>query len=97
MSKENRDRLEETTIENISIQEDQLEQKEDCKADDREHKGGETSVSSMELEKPCILVGTSQPATEVADDDDGFKTPTSAEHNPSDYRMPTGSPYNVVE
>lgn len=62
-----------------SIQEDRLEEKEDLEANIvKEEKCVETSVSSMESEKPCLSAGAS--TTAVADDDEGFKTPTSSDH-----------------
>ncbi|XP_027176901.1 cyclin-dependent protein kinase inhibitor SMR3 [Coffea eugenioides] len=81
----NSDGLEEVAPKNISssIPENPLEEKKEFDADDDDDdkvdKCGETSVSSTESEKPCPLsVGAS--TAEVADDDEGFRTPTSPSH-----------------
>lgn len=81
----NSDGLEEVAPKNISslIPENPLEEKKEFDADDdhddKEDKRGETSVSSTKAEKPCPLsVGAS--TAEVADDDEGFRTPTSPSH-----------------
>lgn len=82
----NSDGLEEVAPKNSSsIPENPFEEKKDFDADDDDHrhdkedKYGETSVSSTESEKPCPLsIGVS--TAEVADDDEGFRTPTSPDH-----------------
>lgn len=71
-----------STKNSSSIQENWLGEKEEVDSDDKEDKRAEpSSVSTMELDKPpCLGQSELVSAAAAADDNDGFRTPTSLEH-----------------